>query len=233
MTRIEEIPRALTNHVQNFLYRRTKTLRKTKNDNMAQIEEIPRALIVEVASYLPAKDAISFQNSSPRLRQTIGLQIHSTALPNFDVTGGYHDGNHMHRKYVLFGGDAFVHSSILSFVYVDQGWGNKKGTVAVSEICLADHTERRVATSPIADHRPGRCDLHFNPRSGFCYGVCYQVGGGGGHTLSVRNIFVHTIGYKKGQSEPPESEACARGMRRVPAHDEPAKRRLLGRSRVH
>ena len=189
---------------------------------MSDIEKIPGVLLTQVTSYLPARDAIFFQNSSPQLRNTIGLEMRSIRLPNFHEIGRYHTGDRVRRKFALSCEDAAVHSSKLSFVYEDQGWGNRKGIVYVSELnSLSENdTENIIARSPVAEHSSGRWELVFKPKKGFFYGVCYSVGGGGGHTLSVRNISVRSFVYKQeeetgagqGSSGSPNPRSEARGL---------------------
>ena len=148
-------------------------------------------------------DAINFQNSSRHIKSNIRLHRLQQAIPGdikgFQEKGDYVNGDKIYLKATFnpFLFESLVHSVKLSFLYKDQGWGYRKGSVLITEKRNAEGEDigRIVVRSPTAEHHEERCELVFKPKPGLSYGLCYQVGGGGGHQLFVRNItlesFVH------------------------------------------
>jgi len=175
------------------------------------VETFPDDLLIRVASYLPLRDAIRFQNSSGRLRRVIRLRKKVLLVHDFSEPGGYRDGNHIHLKMTfppsIFDG-LFLHTVQLSFLYVDQGWGHRKGRVHVTEIDsledigIGGGIGRIIASSPIAKHHETRHELVFQPKRNLHYGLCYIAGGGGGHRLDVRDIKLSIFVHERDNADP-------------------------------
>ena len=100
---------------------------------------------------------------------------------------------------ILFRSD--VHSMIFSCEYKDQGWGNRKGKIYVTEKddgFLANDVYdigTVIAESPTAEHHTQSLVLKFIPKLGARYAICYKVGGGGGHELFITNAKVRSAAY--------------------------------------
>ncbi|OEU11351.1 hypothetical protein FRACYDRAFT_245705 [Fragilariopsis cylindrus CCMP1102] len=93
-----------------------------------------------------------------------------------------------------------IHSVKLSCIYRDQGWGNRKGQIYITEKSNQELQQserdykdvgRIIAESPLAEHHETKCELIFKPKPGFMYCLCYRF-----HTLIVRDIklesFIHS-----------------------------------------
>lgn len=165
--------------------------------------EIPQEINIRIASFLSVPDVIKYQNSCKYLKRTINLNILHKASPieinDLHETGDYKTG-HKIRPWtritpLLF--QSLTHTVKLTCVYKDQGWGNQKGNIYITEMQNSNDQEigKIIATSPTAEHQETRCRLLFEPKPGCTYGLCYKAGGGGGHELFVRNVklesFVH------------------------------------------
>lgn len=168
------------------------------------IDQFPRDVSIRVASFLSLTDAMNFQNSTRRIRRAIRLNrlheaVSGDTICEFNEDGDYHNGDNIHLKetFASFLSQGLIHSVKLSFRYKDQGWGNRKGRVHITERNAGDENIGRIVkSSPIAKHHEEKCELVFRSKRGFSYGLCYQVGGGGGHKLFVRDIklesYVHS-----------------------------------------
>ena len=83
----------------------------------------------------------------------------------------------------------------MSFDWKDQGWGNQKGRV---EIKLISRKGDVLATevSPVAPHEWAKYDVTFDSGldivskvvDGSFYRIFVSTGGGGGHTLTIKNF---------------------------------------------
>jgi len=172
-------------------------------DRMSEIEQFPREIHIRFASFLSLVDTIKFQNSSRHIKTHIRLNRLQQELPG-DIINGFQENGDIANGDNIYLRETFnpfleslIHSVKLSFYYKDQGWGNRKGHVLVTEKRNAEGEDigRIVAKSPTAKHHGERCELVFKPKPGLSYGLCYQVGGGGCHQLFVIDItlesFVH------------------------------------------
>ena len=100
------------------------------------------------------------------------------------------------------------HSVIVKCEWKDQGWGNRKGMLSVvkddgkapndyqpwSEAVVcgkepAPHEWQELKLSFRVDHRDGGDGVGDCPK----YRLCARAGGGGGHSLQVRNLVVREI----------------------------------------
>ena len=104
-----------------------------------------------------------------------------------------------------------VHSYTFDLAWKDQGWGNKKGRFYIvghdrgrKNNMSASQEEnendpnfcdggRIVYKSPIADHEEKHLRIVFRPRIDETYHLWYICGGGGGHTLSFRRMFLRAL----------------------------------------
>lgn len=103
-----------------------------------------------------------------------------------------------------------IHTVSISGEWMDQGWGNRKGMLSVvanNGRAPSDHEapcSDVVAYISPAPHRNERFQLSFNPDESHHideddleeYTLWTRVGGGGGHTLSVRDLSLRIFIYK-------------------------------------
>ena len=96
--------------------------------------------------------------------------------------------------------DDLARPAILSFECKDQGWGNRKGRIGISELPNSQPTVAGgkevgtiVAQSPIAEHEWGSAVLKFIPKNGFSYYLSYRVGEHGGHKLFMRSAKLQSV----------------------------------------
>jgi hypothetical protein len=82
----------------------------------------------------------------------------------------------------------------------DQGWGNRKGQLAIVAHVTADgdlvkkvSRGRLVASSPTAGHFPPKLTLDVLPKIGEKYHLFYKVGSGGGHGLLVDDLRLKAV----------------------------------------
>ena len=166
----------------------------------ACLELLPVELLRVIAGYLTAEDIARLSQTCRRLR---------TSMPTFEVIRGvdfhirgpawghwvpelYFDGPPLSRP---------VQRLTMSLMWVDQGWGNRKGEVYVvlvrddSEIAMkswlgvAPH-KKETKRAELTNHR-----LVTEARPGDCYRFMRNAGGGGGHQLIVTN-FKTIVEYK-------------------------------------
>ena len=130
-------------------------------------------------------------------------------MKNFRKHGDYYAGDEIRvRKEFppsIFEGT--LHSIQVTFKFKDQGWGNYKGNVYIGELRNDGSIAGILVSSPTAPHGKSKeCKLVYYPeQQGLTYGLCYKVGGGGGHWLSVKEIIVTTFTYRNEELELKES----------------------------
>ena len=93
-----------------------------------------------------------------------------------------------------------LHSVHLNAMFRDQGWGNRKGRVVITSD-VHDLTPNIEVNSGLAQHSASQLNLEFKVQPGKKYYLMYMVGGGGEHSLHVRNIklkfLIHGAGVAK------------------------------------
>ena len=218
------------------------------------MEEFSREIHIAIASFLGVTDVVNYQSCNKQLRRMIHLHRLNRPSPignssiisssQSQVYLGVDDTIHLEE---IIGSSFYfsnlIHSVKLSCLYRDQGWGNRKGQIYITEKPKQDQQQsekdqeqqrkrrcfslrqvddddesddddddesdedddesdddtdigRIIAESPIAEHHETKYESSFRPKPGFMYCLCYRIGGGGGHTLIVRDIklesFVHS-----------------------------------------
>jgi hypothetical protein len=170
------------------------------------MEEFSREIHIAIASFLGVNDVVNYQSCNKQLRRMINLHRLDRPSPIgiIDSKSQTYRGvdDRIHPKQII--GTSFyfsnlIHSVKFSCNFLDQGWGNRKGYIFISEKPNQEQQQgigRMIARSPLAEHHETKCELIFKPKPGFTYGLCYLIGGGGGHELIVRDIklvsFVHS-----------------------------------------
>lgn len=107
-----------------------------------------------------------------------------------------------------------LHTIIVSGTYVDQGWGKQKGRLYIigSSSRHKQQQHRIVAVTPMAPHGETKFSLEIpyystissvgdaaldndgsNNDGDETFHLWYSVGGGGGHSLTVFNLFVEAV----------------------------------------
>ncbi len=165
--------------------------------------EIPQEIIIRFASFLSVDDVSKYQSSCKYLKKTINLNVLHRASPTkiLDLAerGDVRSGDKVKYWTTLtpFLFPSLIHTVKLAFDYRDQGWGNRKGNIYITETSQNMNQEDDIGTivakSPTAEHIESRCVLKFKPKIGSNYNLYYRVGGGGGHELFVRNVKVESF----------------------------------------
>jgi hypothetical protein len=90
----------------------------------------------------------------------------------------------------------------LTCTWSDQGWGNRKGMLAVVRAHARAPDEHRpwssedmVASAGPAAHNPEDLSLQWRVEPGESYALWVRVGGGGGHRLVVENVRITELAY--------------------------------------
>lgn len=185
----------------------------------ASVVSIADSLIPEIlkniSMFLGFRDALKFSTSSKRLHQSIGLGAvnHAVFFPLLvQARASWRDrddNDHIWRNIDPIFPDR-VHSIHFSCQIKDQGWGNRKGRLYISEV---DDTEWKsylenenqiksnairekwIFKSPVSDHNFTTLQFEFKPLPGKVYSIWYKVGGGGGHELQVEDVKIQSLIY--------------------------------------
>lgn len=168
-------------------------------DSFYYINSLPSEVMLSISEYLELSDIGRYKRTSKKSNQSLNFRVStnvsSTAnnLRNFHDHPGYTEWYKTKRCADLGQFPRNTHTAWLSFNGVDQGWGNRKGRIYISESEVpfpSDNNEecgKLITTSPIFEHRPRNYVLKFRPKQDKFYAVSYHVGGGGGHQLYMRN----------------------------------------------
>ena len=180
------------------------TVNKMSNSKSnSNMEEFSKEIHLAIASFLGVNDVVNYQSCTKQLRKMIHLHRLNRPSP-ISIKNGSKSQSYRCRIHVktIIGSPFYfsnlIHSVKLSCYYRDQGWGNRKGQIFITEKSNQElqQSERITAESPLAEHHETKCELIFKPKPGFMYCLCYRIGDGGGHTLIVRDIklesFVHS-----------------------------------------
>lgn len=151
-----------------------------------------------VASYLEPRDALRLGSTCRKMKETVGL----TLFEPFSLGVEERTLNDSSDDFYLFATirpvlESRCHSVIVSFDFKDQGWGNRKSQIVVvrggsssehglDEMPFGGGTV--VCETPIAEHYWERRSMTYHNNFGSTYSLWYRVGGGGGHSLSIRNL---------------------------------------------
>jgi hypothetical protein len=182
--------------------------------------DLPREIVCGIGrEWLDSTGVVSLSQTCHKLHTILGLASMHYHIPGkFDWVGDYARGdwcNHGFRLPSLVGSPRschMIHSYALDLRWKDQGWGNKKGRFFIvgrdrinsnvsktsSSPQEEDHPDfcaggRVVYKSPVAEHVETGLRIRFRPRMDETYHLWYICGGGGGHTLSLRRMFLRAL----------------------------------------
>jgi hypothetical protein len=183
------------------LSKRTTVLLK----DCVRILSLPNDIHGPIAEYLDVKDALNYQMTCKTIQNSLQLGLLPVAcidqLADFHGYGDRATGDRIGR-YKDLGQFYFadkVHTAIFSCDYVDQGWGNLKGKIYITESdspfpkndCKV--IGKILATSPTAEHIERHLMMKFKVKPGRFYAICITIGGGGGHELNIRNQVIRSL----------------------------------------
>jgi len=159
--------------------------------------QIPSEILKEgIIRFSETRDALNFQATCKNMKKLIDLALLQNALPFMIKNESFRDmddGWHLWEILTPIFPDK-ISSVIFTCVFKDQGWGNRKSAISISEI---DATTREiiiiVVQTPIAEHHLTDAHLTYMPNPSKLYALCYKVGGGGGHQLIATDPKVSTI----------------------------------------
>jgi len=172
-------------------------------------------ILKNISMFLDSRDALNFQTSSKILHQSIGLAVvnHAVFFPQLEqARPSWHncdDSDHIWRNIDQIFPDR-VHSIHFSCQIKDQGWGNRKGHLYISEVDDTEWTsylvteqeintnaisEKWIFRSPVSDHNFTTLQFEFKPLPGKVYSIWYRVGGGGGHALQIEDVKIQSLIY--------------------------------------
>lgn len=171
-----------------------------------KVSKFPPEINIIISSFLSVPDVVKFQSSSKYLKKTIGLNIlhHPSPIKINDIreNGDSRTGDSVRlwTKLPPIILQTSTHTVKLTCSFKDQGWGNRKGNLFITEFQNDREGDqalgKKIATSPTAGHQWTSCGLIFKPKIGITYAFAYKVGGGGGHELHTRDLklesYVHS-----------------------------------------
>lgn len=153
-----------------------------------------------IADFLSPYDAINFSSACSKLNSQLSL---TTTHPREILTTFSKHERDDDRHYgfqIPVLSQAPVHSIRLSMKFSDQGWGNNKGRVFI--VAQQEHQfhtlDRRTDFSSgivPRDRDMWRTTITFKPRPNESYHLWYIVGGGGGHSLHLKNVSIQTLAF--------------------------------------
>lgn len=166
---------------------------------------IPLELKRRVACFLSPRDAIQVSRTCTTLRNSLALSSMEPQVALFERVnrvGDYDDGDRPRHLFRLPLFNRRAHSVAISFQWRDQGWGNQKGEVFITENGqdnVIQHDQflgggTVIYRSPApAPHQLEPVRIEFSPSDGRWYHFWYKAGGGGGHSLFLQQGFLRTI----------------------------------------
>ncbi|CAB9505710.1 expressed unknown protein [Seminavis robusta] len=170
---------------------------------------LPTDLLHQVACFLVRDDLVSLALTSPTIYQhlSIGSVNHPADQqgPNHNNDPGvvFNDrfgcgwGYAAKLQSVATFANRPIHSVQVSFRWRDQGWGNQKGMARIVAVNADNTSHCQVScthSAGIAPHEETeQKSMCFMPLAGMEYFLQVRVGGGGGHSLHLKNIQQHYI----------------------------------------
>lgn len=165
---------------------------------------LPSEVLHHIVHSLEFDDALNFARS----RTTAGrvrFEIHPISrLSALYWVGRYLDGHipRLHQPQIEIPCPiSRIHSILVSCQWVDQGWGNRKGSLFIVGTPKLDESTADVVPLPVdvlfhggrvvvrtmtcAEHHWTKVELRFQPRDDENYHLWFEVGAGGGHELRV------------------------------------------------
>uniref|UniRef100_A0A7S2VCE6 Uncharacterized protein n=1 Tax=Entomoneis paludosa TaxID=265537 RepID=A0A7S2VCE6_9STRA len=171
---------------------------------MSSSSAIPLPTWSIVTSFLSHDEATKLVDSIPALKSST-----TTLFDRKHWRGESATGDHPRCTDIIptENENGVVHSVSIDFRWCDQGWGNKKGRLSIVAhnhvIDQRDDDSRRghnnfqdgriVCQTGIAPQIVEKEQLQFYPQPNEHYSLWYQVGGGGGHELTVENVQICTV----------------------------------------
>lgn len=166
------------------------------------MDELPDHIAQNIAEYLPPLDVFQMSSTSKVLHSKLSLSTSRsrqilTKFSRRDSDDEFHYGFH-----VQVPSRVSCHTVLLSAIWKDQGWGNRKGKVVVeAEDKSQDNRASRprfgsgrvVYSSGIAPHAAQTLKITFHPEEHETYHFWYAVGGGGGHTLDFSAVCIRVL----------------------------------------
>mmetsp|Transcript_12576 Transcript_12576/g.20488 ORF Transcript_12576/g.20488 Transcript_12576/m.20488 type:complete len:344 (+) Transcript_12576:61-1092(+) len=168
------------------------------------MENLPDEILkYNITQFLPPVDICQLSNTSNKFHARLALYAAPPRkiLSEFS-RADYHHLNADHGPYPIeYGFEIPVpsqvecHSICVSMSWSDQGWGNQKSHLVV----IAGNKDTRgkqgavVFASCIAPHSPECLEITFRPNRCHSYHLWYVVGGGGGHSLHLKNVTVQAL----------------------------------------
>lgn len=172
----------------------------------SSLENLPSEILLHISKYLPIQDVARMSMVCRRFYQTLPSPIlltpkHMDPLNERGPVGGHFHATHWFDCPPLSG---TVKAIDVSMVWRDQGWGNRKGELWIDlvrsgEIILRGNKPRMF---PIAPHHDEKVEfVTSNPAypllaattKGDVFRIQYNVGGGGGHQLHIKDFSIKVL----------------------------------------
>lgn len=150
---------------------------------------LPFELQKNIAGYLSVLDASRFSQCSQQMHRNLSLSTISLPLL-LDATwhGNVNEGDTSQlARPIPIPFRNRVHSVILQGRWRDQGWGNRKGQVLLMAK-RENEPDRIVLESDIAHHIDNDLRMVFHLVDNEVYSLYIKVGGGGGHSLHIKQM---------------------------------------------
>jgi len=166
------------------------------------MDELPDEIMPKIAGYLPPLDTIHLNNTSKILHSKLSLTSSCPRQILTKFSRGDCDDDLHYGFQVPVPHQFSCHSVLLSLVWRDQGWGNRKGRIVIEaeEKSHVPRTSGRrcdngrvVHTSGTAPHSAKRLGITFQPKESETYHLWYAVGGGGGHNVHLSNVRIQIL----------------------------------------
>jgi len=165
------------------------------------LTSLPRLPLEHIASHLQFEDLVQLASSSQALAH-LQPRVQEVTEKEFSIHGPYY-GDFVPEPYV----DVAVitqglESVWMEFDWKDQGYGNQKGQIWLQLVrdgrVIADSREQYFALAPHNDLERREVEVVEHPvvtlaGKGDVIRVMRNVGGGGGHRLTVKNFKMRII----------------------------------------
>ena len=180
-------------------------IHNSNEENNITLPELLRQgwLAAKIMTYLGGKDAIRFASLS-RDSRVVRLEP-PLALPQDSFQEDGPRDMYQAKKWQDLPPLHSAHTVYLKCSWSDQGWGNRKGMLSVvanggrAPDDYKPRSEKVVCHEYPAPHRPSPLCLSFRPdaedETNHPYSIWVRIGGGGGHSLDVRNLCVRVLCY--------------------------------------
>ena len=158
----------------------------------------PDLILLKIVEFLPPLDIIHLSQTCKQLHQILPSYLIISAS---DFEGHVHTRPHFCPEKWFDGPkiDKKIRSIVISFKWKDQGWGNRKGNVWLKIIREGEVIlETSSSLCGLAEHKWGEVNVYLGKeqnvvsqfKPGDKYRFMQNVGGGGGHSLYIKNFEV-------------------------------------------